>query len=97
MYAQVITFDESPDEIELGIDHVGTEVLPALEPAHGLVGLWLVDRESGKRITVMVWDDESEAQAAFARVAARQEGHAGPRPTPSSAGRYEVYGRIVNP
>lgn len=97
MYAQVITFDEEPEAVAAGIAHVETEVLPAMQTAKGLIGLWLVDRESGKRISVMVWEDESEAEAAFARVAALRERHPDlTRPIPSGVARYEVYGRVVN-
>jgi hypothetical protein len=98
MFAQVITFDDSPEDVEHGIEHVRDEVVPAMHDAKGLVGLWLVDRDSGRRLSVMVWEDESEQQAAMARVAAARE--ADPdrrRPAPSSVGRYEVYARVVNP
>jgi hypothetical protein len=98
MYAQVITFDESPSDVAAGIEHVELEVLPAMVPARGLIGLWLVDRESGKRLSVMVWEDEAEAEQAFGRVAALREQHPDlARPVPTSVGRYEVYGRVINP
>jgi heme-degrading monooxygenase HmoA len=95
MFAQVIMFDESPDEIEHGIEHVLDEVVPPLKGSAGLTGLWLVDRENGRRITVMVWEDEAQMTAGMERVAAaRAAAGDRPRPTPSSVGRYEVYAHL---
>ena len=97
MFAQVIGFEESADEVEAGIKHVEEEVLPALKDADGLTGFWLVDRESGKRLSVMVWDSEEAAAAGMAAIEARRAelGNAdAPRPTPSSVNRMEVYGSV---
>jgi hypothetical protein len=97
MFAQVITFDDTPEDVQHGIDHVRDEVVPAMERAKGLIGFWLVDRDSGKRITVMVWQDEAEQQAAMARVAAAREADPErPRPAPSSVGRFEIYAHVIN-
>lgn len=69
-----------------------------MSEANGLTGLWLVDRDTGRRITVMVWQDEAEQQAAMAPVATVREAEPDrPRPAPSSVGRYEVYAHILNP
>ena len=72
MFAQVISFEESADEVEAGIKHVEEEVLPALKDADGLTGFWLVDRENGKRLSVMVWDSEEAAAAGMAAIEARR-------------------------
>ncbi len=96
MFAMLITFDDgSPENTTAGIEHVQDEVVPALEDSEGLIGLWLVDRESNRRATVMVWDSEEHYEKGMAAVAARRA--ADPdrhRPAPSSVTRFEVYGLV---
>jgi len=96
VFAQVISFEESPDEVEAGIKHVEEEVLPALKGADGLrAGYWLVDRENGRRLTVMVWESDEAAKAGMEAIEARRaELGDGPRPTPASVARMEVYGSV---
>ena len=98
MFAMVLDFQETAEDTEAGIAHVQDEVIPALKEAQGLLGLWLVDRDHHRRLTVMVWNSEehySEGMAAVqARRAAAPERH---RPAPASVQRYEVYGSIGQP
>src|SRR5262245_12028828 len=96
MHAVLISFEESPEQVDRGIEHVEEEVLPVLQDATGLRGFWLVDRERGKRVSVMVWDSEEDANTAMAALAARREelGADRPRPTPSSVETFEVYGSV---
>jgi hypothetical protein len=96
MFGMVMTFDgESPDDLDAGIEHVNDEVLPALREASGLHGWWFVDRDSGRRITVMVWDSEEQYEAGMARVGEARAKHPDRhRPAPTTVGRFEVYGSV---
>jgi heme-degrading monooxygenase HmoA len=96
MFGMILSFDnESAADMSAGIEHVHDEVIPALVQAEGLHGWWLVDRESGRRVSVMVWDSEEHYQAGMAGVAqARAKDPDRNRPAPTSVQRFEVYGAI---
>jgi len=95
MYAQIVRFEDSPQDLEDGIAHVRDEVVPAAEATSGVTGLWLVDRETGERLSVMVFEDEARAQEVFAKVGERRA--ADPernRPSPVGSTKYEVYAAV---
>lgn len=95
MYAQVITFNDAPGDLDDGIAHVRDEVVPAAAATPGVQGLWLVDRETGERLSVMLFADEAAAEAMFALVGERRAADPGRnRPKPTGARRYEVYARV---
>ncbi len=97
MFATVITFDESPEQLDAGIEHVEADVLPALRNAVGLNGVWLVNRETGKRLSVMVWESEEHAEAGMKAIEELRKANVEtPRPVPASVERYEVYGLAGN-
>lgn len=94
--ATVITFDNEDAATQAaGISHVEDEVLPALRQSSGVTGLWLVDAEAGRRLTIMVAEDDESFQAAMAKIAeVRAADPDRPRPAPSSVSRYRIYGRV---
>ncbi|HEX8919759.1 MAG TPA: hypothetical protein VF898_14745 [Chloroflexota bacterium] len=95
MFAQVITFEETTEAMEEGIRHVEEEVIPALEGAAGLRGYWLVDRSTGRRLSVMVWESDADMAAGMEAVQAmRARDPERVRPTPSSVQRFEVYAAV---
>ena len=96
MFGLVLSFDgESADDLAAGIEHVKDEVIPALSQAEGVCGWWLVDWDSGRRVTVMVWDTEEHYRAGMAGVQeARAKDPDRHRPAPTSVQRFEIYGAI---
>jgi heme-degrading monooxygenase HmoA len=97
VYAMVTRFSDSPSDLEDGISHVIEEVVPLAKEAPGARGLWLVDRETGERLSVMIFESEDDANALFAAVGERRA--ADPdrnRPAPVSSTRYEIYAEAID-
>lgn len=96
MFAVVMSFDdESPEDLTAGIEHVEDEVLPALQQAAGVQGWWLVDREAGRRLTLLICDSQEHLDAGMARIGeARAKDPDRHRPAPSSVTRFEIYGTV---
>lgn len=99
MFAVVLSFEgESEEDLTAGVEHVTDEVIPALEHASGLLNAWwLVDRDTGRRMTVMVWETQEQFDAGMARIREAQakdpDRH---RSAPSAVMRLEVYGSVTN-
>ena len=97
MFAVVMSFEgESGEDLAAGIEHVKDEVIPALEHAGGLHGWWLVDRDAGRRLTVLVCDTQEHFDPGMARVQeARAKDPGRHRPAPTSVARFKVYGSVT--
>jgi hypothetical protein len=97
VYGQVVTFEDDTRDMEDGIAHVRDEVVPAAQATAGVRGVWLVDRETGTRISVVLFDDETCAQTFFAAVGERTAAAPGRnRPKPVGSHRYEIYGSALD-
>ncbi|MBI2868884.1 MAG: hypothetical protein HYX96_03555 [Chloroflexi bacterium] len=63
MFARVSTVQGTPDKIEAGIRHYREQVLPTANKLAGFKGAYLlVDRKSGKELSVTLWDTERHMQ-----------------------------------
>jgi heme-degrading monooxygenase HmoA len=94
-------FDEHGPDLEEGIRHVLEEVVPAIQGAEGLrAAYWAVDRETGTRISVLVWESPEAPGAAMPAVveAIKQRraeaGRTNPQASPTSTERFEVIAQV---
>jgi heme-degrading monooxygenase HmoA len=68
MHARVSTIEAPPEQLDEGIDRVITTVIPALREIPGFDGvLSLVDRSSGRSLTITLWSSEEALRASEER------------------------------
>jgi heme-degrading monooxygenase HmoA len=62
MFASVSTYQGPPDQIDEGLRYAQENIVPSLQEVEGFEGLYLlVDRQSGKVLTITLWESEEEA------------------------------------
>ena len=64
MYARVSTYRGSAEQIDQGIRQIRENILPRVQKLDGYRGVYfLVDRQSGKSMTVTLWESERAMRA----------------------------------
>src|SRR3954466_7578264 len=64
MFARVSTFQGPPDQTAEGIRLAREQILPAAKLMDGFKGIYLLfDRDSGKSLSVTLWETEADMQA----------------------------------
>jgi len=101
MFVSISSFDETPEQLEEGMRHVREEVVPSITGAAGLRhGYWAVDRDSGRRVGVMVWDSPEAAGSAMPEVAQaikrirEAAGRIQAQRSPDSTQRFELFAEV---
>lgn len=63
MFARVSTYEGPAERIDEGLEHARERILPAARNIPGFSGiLFLVDRRSGKAVSVTLWESERAMQ-----------------------------------
>ena len=92
MFARVSTYQGDPGQIDQGLAYDLENILPKVNQIDGFEGLYyLVDRESGKALSMTLWESEqtmraSEEEANRLRTESAESASA----TVESVQRYEV-------
>ncbi len=64
MFARVSTIQGKPERVEDGIRNYREQVMSAVKKMAGFKGAYfLVDRKSGKEVSITLWDTEKDLQA----------------------------------
>ena len=59
MFASVSTYQGPPDQIDEGVRYAQENIVPTLQEVEGFEGVYLlVDRQSGKVLTITLWESE---------------------------------------
>ena len=64
MFASVSTYQGPPEQIDEGLRYAQENIVPSLQEVEGFEGVYLlVDRQSGKVLTVTLWESEEALRA----------------------------------
>ncbi len=92
MFARVSIFQGSPDQTAEGIRLAREQILPAAKLQDGFKGIYILfDRQSGRSLSMTLWESEQEMQASEqAAYRARTESAEASGETVVAVERYEV-------
>ena len=64
MFASVSTYQGPPDQIDEGVRYAQENIVPTLQEVEGFEGVYLlIDRQSGKVLTITLWESEEAMRA----------------------------------
>ena len=64
MFARISTFQGPPDQTAEGIRVAREQILPAARLQEGFLGIYLLfDRESGRSLSITLWESEEDMKA----------------------------------
>ena len=64
MFARVSTYQGDPAQIDQGLNYASENILPRVKQVDGFEGVYyLVDRQSGKALTITLWESEEALRA----------------------------------
>src|SRR5215207_11521348 len=64
VFARVSTYQGDPAQIDQGLNYARENILPRVKQVDGFEGVYyLVDRESGKALTITLWESEEALHA----------------------------------
>ena len=64
MFARVSTYRGDPGQIDEGLDYARENILPRVQQVDGCEGVYyLVDRQSGKALSITLWESEEAMRA----------------------------------
>ena len=67
MLARVVTIEGRPEKVEDGIRYFREKLIPTAKSSHGFKDAYLmVDRKSGKILSVVTWESENDIQESAA-------------------------------
>jgi heme-degrading monooxygenase HmoA len=91
MFARISTFQGPPDQTAEGLRVAREQILPAARLQDGFKGIFLFDRESGKSVSITLWETEEDMKASEdAALHARAESAEAAGETIVAVERYEV-------
>jgi heme-degrading monooxygenase HmoA len=92
MFARVSTYQGDPGQIDEGLNYARENILPRVKQVDGFEGVYyLVDRESGKALTITLWESEEAMRASEEEAnRLRSESAESASATVENVERYEV-------